>query len=637
MAKNASNQAILAIPVSAEDAAAFRFRIASLVQCEKTHIYIDTSFLMWMTKIGSASRKELTDWLKQNCSGRVHVPIWSAHEYLKHHVSRSITQELAVRTKEVQGIVGRSYAYFRPFLDSAFDEGDPAEFRAEARRALEAVREVADKIGRWKKSYERNALDVISFINQLVVERTSIYNEFENIEQLGHGRYMGLVPPGYRDRSKERRGRTSQEPDISDTAGTNVYGDLIFWKEILCHAGEMDAGAMVVITNDRKNDWYMGGGDNRGLDETLRKLKTEWKPVPRPHPMLVTEARVVAKVPRLELLDSAYLAAVLRDVAEQDVRAFVDVAIVPDVEVASGDPDSERPGEREDVDVSSEHPIGLSPVAGFVFPSTARILNGLGHFRKALLASRKKADDVTEKILLSWRTGEQGDEAGKQELVAEAVNDFSHTELAILARELHDRVIDGVAGYQEALVDLVLRLDELPQNTAAALYLGLLSSMYMSRKENDSHVPPSSPVAKLMLARQSKSYALNGVRVVSKRLKENECQPLYVPSVECPLVPAELDVEPEASASDQLRSLVIAGTEVLVAAQADEELRLSVLFGNHHSVDGDRIVRKACELFVIPYDQVKAIHKFKQEYRLTDMIGFKRASDVVIRRDDQDD
>jgi len=37
-----------------------------------------------MTKIGSPSRRELVEWLTANCAGRIHVPIWAAHEYLKH-------------------------------------------------------------------------------------------------------------------------------------------------------------------------------------------------------------------------------------------------------------------------------------------------------------------------------------------------------------------------------------------------------------------------------------------------------------------------------------------------------------------------------------------------------------------------
>ena len=217
-------------------------------------------------------------------------------------------------------------------------------------------------------------------------------------------------------------------------------------------------------------------------------------------------------------------------------------------------------------------------------------------------------------------------------LTDDPARDFDHTDLTLLARELHDRVLEGVAGYQDALVDLVRRLDGLPENTAAALYLGLLSSMYLSRKKNSSRIPPASPAAQLLLDRQSKGYAINGIRVVSKRMLDSDSKPLYVPNVECPEISAELDVEPQTSGADELQSLTIDGTEILVPAQADEELRLSALFGGLGPVAGERIIRKACEVFVLPYDQVKAVNRFEQEYHLTDMIGFKRPSDVAIRK-----
>ena len=632
MVNNPQNPTILTIPSSVENATDFRLRIANLFQCQGTHIYIDTSFLMWMTKIGLVSRKELKDWLQVNCDGRVHVPIWSAHEYLKHHVSGSISKELITKTREVQRVVGRSYAYFRPFLDSALDEGNPAAFRAEARQALDAVRLVANKIEKWTKSYELNAVDVISFINELIVDKTSIYSEFDNIEQVGNGRYGGLVPPGYRDRHKDGRNTESVGSSILRSAGTNVFGDLIFWKEILFHARHVDAEAVVVITNDRKNDWYMGGGDDRGLDQALRALKREWKPVPRPHPMLAAEARVVANVKQFELVDSVYLAVVLRDVAEQEVQAFADVAIIPDVEVSSEDRDSDEQVDQAGVVSPGGPDSEKGPLSDFIFPSANRVRNTLGTFRRTLLESRKDPSDVVERILRSWQAGALDEDLDP--IADDAESDLDHTELATLARELHDRALAGIAGYQEVLVDLVGTLDELPENTAAALYLGLLSSMYLSRKKNDSRIPPTSPVATLLLDRQSKGYSLNGVQVVSNRLRDNDRLPLYLPNGECPEILVELDVEPQTSGLDELRSLTIDGTEVLVVAQGDERLRMSALFGGMGPVSGERIIRKACEVFAVPYSQVRAVHRFQQEYYFAGLIGFKRATDVVIKRGD---
>jgi hypothetical protein len=165
---------ILTIQNEAENSAAFRLRLADLIKEANTHLYFDTSFLMWLTKIGSASRQELIGWLRSNCAGRVHVPIWAAHEYLKHHVAGTIITELADETKEIASLVGRTYAYFRPFLDEAYGDGveNPSTIRAATRAALNSLDRLA-AIGRqWHKSCKKHAGEVIAIINELTPETT---------------------------------------------------------------------------------------------------------------------------------------------------------------------------------------------------------------------------------------------------------------------------------------------------------------------------------------------------------------------------------------------------------------------------------------------------------------------------------
>ena len=323
---------ILTIPGVTEGSADFKQRLAILIDAPTTHIYIDTSFLMWMTKIGTSSRQELIGWLQQYCTGRVHVPIWAAHEYLKHHVAGTIVTDLTEKTNEVTDLVGRTYTYFRPFIDEPIGKGaeDPLTIRAETRAALNMLDRMVATSRQWKKSYEKHASEVIAFINEVTPEQTSIYEHLEDITQAGAGRFVGSVPPGYQDRRKKGREPQSKEPKDVAPTDSNRYGDLVFWKELLFHAKQAKATALVVVTNDRKNDWHMGRSDSSDIDPTLRELKNAWKSVPRPHPMLAMEAKLVAGVDQVELLDSSYLGALLLEIAEDDVRAFADVAIVPD-------------------------------------------------------------------------------------------------------------------------------------------------------------------------------------------------------------------------------------------------------------------------------------------------------------------
>ena len=626
---------IFSIPGATEYSGVFLERLASLIVAKSTHVYIDTSFLMWMTKIGSTSRKELIDWLQSNCKGRVHVPIWAAHEYLKHHVARTIVTDLAAKSKELDGLIRRTYVEFRPFIDEPPGEGakDPSAIRAETRMALNALNALP-QIGRqWQKSYENHASEVITFINELTPRRTSVYKNLKDIARTGQNRFAGSVPPGINDRRK--KGRAIQSEDSSHEAPTasNRYGDLHFWKEVLIHARHAKAKGLVVITNDRKNDWYLGGHQRVDVDASLRALKQEWKPVPRPHPMLVLEAKLVAKVDRVELLDSAYLAALLREMAQDEVRAFADVAIVPDGPGGRQEPDNRAKMLQERVAADTAKARSECFTGGYLFPDPKQVQDTPAAFARALYESRTSIDEASDLIVNQWRATADAKRPLSETVNAETLNGLDHRELATLARELHDRVLLKTSGYGEAVADLVSLLDRLPPRTAASLYLGLISSMYLIRKSNNSRLPPSSPVAQRLFNRQSAGFAVNGIHVVANRLSKNKVAPLYIPNSDPPKVPMTIDAESNGSGIDQLRSLKIKAIQLLTPAQSDDSLRLGALFDSSLPIDSESIVRKACELFCIPFAQVKREELFDQTYTLTENIGFKRPTDVYVPRE----
>ena len=625
---------ILKIPSDTENSAAFRQRLAALIRTRSTHLYIDTSFLMWMTKVGSDSRRELIGWLQKSCAGRVHVPIWAAHEYLKHHVAGTITTELKEQTNEVSSRVHRAYTYFRPFLDEPLGQGAeaPSTIRAEARKTLGELDRLASKINKqW--DYKKHASEVISFINEVTPEQTSVYDHLENITQVGDGRFTASIPPGYQDRRKKGRGQQSKEHKDEAPAGSNQYGDLIFWKEVLVHAKNVQAEALVVVTNDRKNDWYMGGSKEIDIDPELRSLKKDWKPVPRPHPMLAMEAKLVAEVGQVELLDSAYLAALLWEVAGDEVKAFVNVAIITDSSEPASASDRRVKLLEERTAADTAEASAAADEQGYLFPDSPLVQNSLPKFSLALFASRNVIDERDGALLEEWRANVGEGRPLAETITSEALAGFDRKKLVRLARELHDRVLQRTPGYEEALADLVLILDRLPPKTAAALYLGLLASMYLVRESNASRLPPFSPVARLLFDQQPAAYALNGVRAVAERLSDNEAAPLYLPNSDCPKISIRLNTEPHTSAVDQLRSLKVREVELLTPAQRDESFRLSALFGSTEPTAGEEIIRKACDLFAIPLKQVERENLFKQSYTLTETIGFKRPRDIKILKE----
>lgn len=161
----------LVIPTRLEPSDEYRARIGDLLARDDTHVYVDTSFLMWATKIGPASRGELLEWLRTDIGERVHVPTWSAHEYLRHHVAGTIVDELTRKSGEVSQLAGSTFSYFRPFLD---DPALPAaegwdRLRASTRDAINTLGRLAQAAKDWKRAYRAHAEQIIEYINERVL------------------------------------------------------------------------------------------------------------------------------------------------------------------------------------------------------------------------------------------------------------------------------------------------------------------------------------------------------------------------------------------------------------------------------------------------------------------------------------
>jgi hypothetical protein len=87
-----------------------------------------------------------------------------------------------------------------------------------------------------------------------------------DIDVLERNRYSGRVPPGFKDKRKREKKLEDAKSDIvHDLSGSNRYGDLMFWREVLEHASADAAiSGIIIISNDAKNDWQMGGGRRPG-------------------------------------------------------------------------------------------------------------------------------------------------------------------------------------------------------------------------------------------------------------------------------------------------------------------------------------------------------------------------------------
>ncbi len=79
-----------------------------------------------------------------------------------------------------------------------------------------------------------------AFKQYITVGRDFKYNEIYTITSEGEHRYKYKIPPGYEDKDK---------------IGTQIFGDLIIWKQILEYSIEAQK-PIIFICNDLKEDWY---------------------------------------------------------------------------------------------------------------------------------------------------------------------------------------------------------------------------------------------------------------------------------------------------------------------------------------------------------------------------------------------
>jgi hypothetical protein len=88
--------------------------------------------------------------------------------------------------------------------------------------------------------------------------------QLQDIYQKGQARYDKEIPPGYKDKEKDK----------TDKTGTKKYGDLIVWFQIIAKAKESNK-PIIFITDEQKEDWWwkVGGTTIGARHELIKEIK----------------------------------------------------------------------------------------------------------------------------------------------------------------------------------------------------------------------------------------------------------------------------------------------------------------------------------------------------------------------------
>lgn len=627
----AATTALLTIPTEGETLDSFKTGVRAALSSDQTHLYVDTSFLMWMTKLGTQSRAELRAFFDDDCAGRVHVPVWAAHEFLKHHVENTVANNFLKQLTAITNTVNTASSCFRPLLDDPTGPTgeDNAKLRATMNTALRDLNHLVAAGQLWAKAHPARAAEVIDFINAAGARTTQLYEQFPGLGQLGPNRYAGRVPPGFKDGHKGRRDNVDDAASVGSD-GSNRFGDLVFWHEILAHAATVKAKCIVIVSNDVKNDWRLR------KDATQARVVTPGNgtnsfAIPRAHPMLCLEAKVAAAVNSVLLLDSLSLALILADDPTKRFNHFVKVTYGSADRLPTLVEDRKQRA-RQAVSAQAVATEDAARKAGFAFADDPSVKATEGTLVNALRSSKNLTlMPEEEELLAQWDAG-KGARPVLDALSSGVLGGRNQDWLVRVARELHNRVQDDMPGYEQALFDLVACLPQLPLATASALYLGMLASMYLNRDENTPRLPPDSVVADELFGHQAAPFAPVALRALGRRLMGQKL-PLYTPTVNETTLIVKYTMSQNPDVLDELSSMTFRDVELLTLAQSDPKLNLRRIF-KANVVDADALRRKACELFAMPKASTRVDGAFEQPFTLPEFLGFKRPNSVYVDNGD---
>ena len=602
----------------------FSDKAFALFADDATRIYIDTSFLMWLTKIGPKSFDQFNTWIKTTSDGRIHVPVWAAHEYANHHVAGTLAAELDAAAGELSAIAKSAYGKLRPFLDADLVAGKSAESQqVQLRSTLSALAAAADHSRRWKNQYKDRTQAVMGFITDHSLQNTSVFDLMNAFPALGIARFDGRIPPGFQDRSKKQR--ISEDGDA--VAGSNKYGDLIFWREILDHAKSVQAKHLILLSKDGKNDWLFGSG-TQPLDADLREMGRAWKPLPVPHPMLGAEARNIAGVEGLSLIDSAYLGALLRQHAVANVGAFVDVAVVPDPPPPL---DEQKAAKKRALEALSADQRGKAQ-SNVLFFDGSNVASTPIALKIAINQCRQEPAATSGlAVLVQQMKDLVASGKGISELFTEQhFKDRSTNELATFGRIVHALVLSEESPeYTEAGADLVAVLERFPEKTSGALLLGMLVAMYMPNR-TDCRLPATSPLLAEIYRVSQLPFAKTACEVIGAAIESKEMQPLFKPLGSAATVDSKFEIDHTNLDEDSLESLSLAGELVLTDQQYNKKFNLRMLCDGKDRLSGGEILELAGRMFGIPIEAIKRDADADRQYFIANSIGFKDPQSVFI-------
>lgn len=233
-------------------------------------VIFDTSALIDFYYYPKETRQEIFDKIFSKLKNRLWIPYHVQFEYLKNRkgiIEKTIIENYSpIKKEKIKGINLAKSKILKiseqikkdtlkpekhPFLpQEKIDEF--IEFTKEIdKRVQQFEKDLLEEIEKQEneiKSLHRNDTILKAFEDNIEVGSELTHSEIMQIVSEGKLRYEFEIPPGYKD--------------LKEKIGTQIFGDLIVWKQILSYAKDENKN-VIFICNDLKIDWCYKDSRNR--------------------------------------------------------------------------------------------------------------------------------------------------------------------------------------------------------------------------------------------------------------------------------------------------------------------------------------------------------------------------------------
>lgn len=147
----------------------------------------------------------------------------------------------------------RLQPYYHPYLDKDLDD-EIEKHQVVLQQELDAIKDIIkNQYDKRKKELldVRVNDDIQDLFASMKIGTPFSFSETISIAKDGAFRYSSKIPPGYED--------------VDRKEGTQKYGDLIIWKEILRYAKEESCPVIFICNDVKKGDMYLKDKDGNPL------------------------------------------------------------------------------------------------------------------------------------------------------------------------------------------------------------------------------------------------------------------------------------------------------------------------------------------------------------------------------------